>query len=268
MDVPLVSIRPRLHYSRAGIDPIYVGMLAHLCTPGLFLVGGIGDSLRGGTAIGCDSMRSAASASSFPGFAFSSASKATFIMENLRKGAVPKPGSSLRLSVAEAVRDLADRTGMTTPSLYNAFGDKRATYRLVLDRYIRHALETCSAIFGGDDPPLRALERYFDATVEEALADMLHKGCFVVNTALEVAAHDQDFRDVVTEVFDEIEKCVRDCVAAGQRDGSILTSQPPADIARLALSTILGLRVLARTDPDRELLTGVVRPFFVLLRTR
>src|SRR5882762_141025 len=53
------------------------------------------------------------------------------------------------------------------------------------------------------DPPLRALERYFDATVEELLADRLHKGCFVVNTALEVASHDQDFQDVVTEVFAE-----------------------------------------------------------------
>jgi TetR/AcrR family transcriptional repressor of nem operon len=168
---------------------------------------------------------------------------------------------------ATSMRDLADDTGVTTPSLYNAFGDKRAIYRLVLDRYVRLALETCSAIFGGDDPPLRALERYFDATVEELLADRLHKGCFVVNTALEVASHDEGFRDVVTEVFGEIEKYVRDSVAAGQRDGSILSSQPPADIARLALSIVLGLRVLARTNPDRELLTGVIRPFFVLLRT-
>jgi hypothetical protein len=31
--------RPRLHHSREGINPIYVGMLAHLCTPGLLLVG-------------------------------------------------------------------------------------------------------------------------------------------------------------------------------------------------------------------------------------
>ena len=169
---------------------------------------------------------------------------------------------------ATSMRDLADLTGMTTPSLYNAFGDKRAIYRLVLDRYVRLALEACAAIFGGDDPPLRALERYFDAMIEEALADGLHKGCFVVNTALEVASHDQDFRDVVTEVFGEIEKYVRDCVAAGQRDGSILTAQPPADIARLALGIVLGFRVLARTNPDRELLTGVVRPFFALLGTR
>jgi hypothetical protein len=30
----------------------------------------------------------------------------------------------------------------------------------------------------------------------------------------------------------------------------------------------LGLQVLARTNPDGELLTGVVQPFFVLLRTQ
>jgi len=169
---------------------------------------------------------------------------------------------------ATSMRDLAEVTGLTTPSLYNAFGDKRAIYRLVLDRYLRLTQETGSAIFGGDDPPLRALERFFDANVEEVLADRLHKGCLVVNTALEVAPHDQDFRDVVTGAFAGIETSVRDCVAAGQRDGSILTAQPAPDIARLALGIIVGLRVLARTNPDRNLLTGVVRPFFVLLGTR
>ncbi len=169
---------------------------------------------------------------------------------------------------ATSMRDLADHTGTTTPSLYNAFGDKRAIYRLVLDRYARLTLDAGSAILGGDDPPLRALERYFDALIEEALADNLRKGCFVVNTALEVAPHDQDFRAVVIGAFDEVERCVRDCVTAGQRDGSILTVQPAADVARLALSIVLGIRVLARANPDRELLTGVVRPFFALLRTR
>jgi TetR/AcrR family transcriptional repressor of nem operon len=41
-------------------------------------------------------------------------------------------------------------------------------------------------------------------------------------------------------------------VAAGQRDGSILTSQPPAYIARLALSTLLGLREVTLTSSNRR----------------
>jgi TetR/AcrR family transcriptional repressor of nem operon len=169
---------------------------------------------------------------------------------------------------ATSMRDLAEQTGMTTPSLYNAFGDKKTIYRLVLDRYVRLALETCSAIFESGHPPLIALKLYFNATIDEALADQDLKGCFVVNTALEVASHDQEFRDVVTKVFTAITEYVRSCVEAGQLDGSILTAQPAIDVARLALSTILGMRVLARTVPDRELLTGVIRPFFTSLNKR
>jgi len=165
------------------------------------------------------------------------------------------------------MRDLADSTGLTTASLYNAFGDKRALYRLVLDRYVRLALTACAEIFGGERPAVGALERYFDALIEEALADALQKGCFVVNTALEVAPHDADFRDLVTNVFDQIEKYLRDCIVSGQSDGTIRTKLPAADLARLFLGATLGIRVLARTRSERELLTGVVRPLFALLLT-
>jgi len=112
------------------------------------------------------------------------------------------------------------------------------------------------------------LERYIDALIEEALADAQHKGCFVVNTALEVAPHDADFRDLVTNVFDQIEKYLRNCIVSGQSDGTIQTKLPAADLARLFLAATLGIRVLARTNSERELLTGVVRPLFALLRTK
>jgi TetR/AcrR family transcriptional repressor of nem operon len=167
---------------------------------------------------------------------------------------------------ATSMRDLADSTGVTTASLYNAFGDKRALYRLVLDRYVRLALTACAEILGGERPAVGALERYFDALIEEALADALQKGCFVVNTALEIAPHDADFRDLVKNVFDQIEKYLRDCIVSGQSDGTIRTKLPAADLARLFLGATLGIRVLARTSSERELLTGVVRPLFALLQ--
>jgi len=39
----------------------------------------------------------------------------------------------------------------------------------------------------------------------------------------------------------------------------------PTDLARLLLGVTLGLRVLARSKPQRELLEGVVRPALALL---
>jgi TetR/AcrR family transcriptional repressor of nem operon len=167
---------------------------------------------------------------------------------------------------ATSVRDLADQTGITSASLYNAFGDKRALYRLVLHRYVESALRACDDVFDGNAKPLCALKRYFDAVVGEALTDPLHKGCLVVNTSLEVAPHDADFREIVSQVFGRIEKYLRDCVTAGQLDGTITTKQPAADLARLLLSVLLGIRVLARTSPDRDLLRGLIRPIFKLLK--
>ena len=57
----------------------------------------------------------------------------------------------------------------------------------------------------------------------------------------------------------------RRCAAAGQKNGTISTSQATEDLARLLLSTLLGIQVLARTRPERKLLEGLIRPVFALL---
>jgi TetR/AcrR family transcriptional regulator, transcriptional repressor for nem operon len=167
---------------------------------------------------------------------------------------------------ATSVRDLADDMGLTSASLYNAFGDKRALYRRILDRYADAALLNCANVLAGQTPPLRALKQYLDLIIAEALNDPLHKGCLVVNTSLEVAPHDDQFKEVVTSVLIRIEKYLRDCIAAGQLDGTIVTKQPADDLARLFLGALLGIRVLARTRPDRKLLTGIGKPLLRLLR--
>jgi TetR/AcrR family transcriptional regulator, transcriptional repressor for nem operon len=89
-----------------------------------------------------------------------------------------------------------------------------------------------------------------------------------VNTALEMAPHDPEFQCVVADVLVQVEGFFRRCVAAGQSKGTISGSLSAEDLARLLLSTLLGLRVLARTRPERELLEGVLRPVLALLDIR
>jgi TetR/AcrR family transcriptional regulator, transcriptional repressor for nem operon len=54
-------------------------------------------------------------------------------------------------------------------------------------------------------------------------------------------------------------------IAAAQAEGSVPPDRDPADLARLLLGVTLGVRVLARSKPQRELLEGVVRPALALL---
>ena len=52
---------------------------------------------------------------------------------------------------------------------------------------------------------------------------------------------------------------------AGLADGSIPPERDARDLARLLLGVLLGIRVLARSKPERALLEGVARPALALL---
>ena len=84
-------------------------------------------------------------------------------------------------------------------------------------------------------------------------------GCFLANAALEVAPHDIEIAAAVAERMGELEAFFRRCVLAGQHDGSIATSIDASDTARLLLTTVMGLRVLARGFPSRAVLEGAAR---------
>jgi TetR/AcrR family transcriptional repressor of nem operon len=89
----------------------------------------------------------------------------------------------------------------------------------------------------------------------------------LVNSALEIAPHDVAIAEVVAARLGELESFFRRCVIAGQRDGSINVERDASDLARLLLTTVIGLRVLARGRPDRALLEGAVRQVLALLNT-
>ncbi|KIH84616.1 TetR/AcrR family transcriptional regulator [Pseudomonas batumici] len=167
---------------------------------------------------------------------------------------------------ATSVRDLALAMGITGASLYNAFGDKRALFGLALDHYIKRGFCERSARLEQQLPPREAILTFFNEIIDLSLSDPERKGCFIVNAALEVAPHDPEFKAVLAEVQGGMEGFFRRCISAGQAQGSINTSQSADDLARLCLGVLMGLRVLARSRPERELLEGLVRPVFGLLK--
>ncbi len=165
-----------------------------------------------------------------------------------------------------STRDLAEAMGLTMASLYNAYGDKRSLYRLVLDRYASNALSWCGSTLEQGPTALDALERFFEAIGREALSDEAQRGCLVVNAGLETAPHDPEFGDAVAQVFDRIKSLFRACIARGQAEGSITRTLSAEELAGLLLGMMLGLRVVARTKPEASLVRGMVDAAAVVLR--
>ena len=166
---------------------------------------------------------------------------------------------------ATSVRDLAEKMGITCASLYNAFGDKRSIYRVALDHYVDQSISERMTRTEERLPPRQAIDAFFGEIIERSLGDPQRKGCMLVNSALELAPHDPEFQQLIAGVLNRIEAFFRRCVEAGQQAGTINSRQSADDLARLLLGALMGIRVLARARPERELLEGVVRPVFALL---
>lgn len=168
---------------------------------------------------------------------------------------------------ATSVRDLIGGTGITGASLYNAFGDKRALYQRALDHYVAGSIadriHRCEEL-----PPREAIAAFFAEVLARSLGDPQHKGCMLVNAALDVAPHDPGFREAVAGVLERMEAFFLRSVEAGQADGSIAGTHPAPVLARHLLGVLMGLRVLARVRPERALLEGVVAPALTMLEPR
>src|SRR5271170_7547052 len=166
---------------------------------------------------------------------------------------------------ATSVRDLVDKMEISGPSLYNAYGDKRALFAQALDHYVDHSARALIKQLETSLPPKQAVRRFIEEIIERSVNDRERRGCFLINSALEVAPHDRELSILIADRLAEIEAFFYRSVKAAQADGAVPRDRVAKDLARLLLGVLLGIRVLARSKPERALLEGVARPALALL---
>jgi TetR/AcrR family transcriptional repressor of nem operon len=166
---------------------------------------------------------------------------------------------------ATSVRDLAVEMGINGPSLYNAFGDKRALFAQALERYADRSMRSTIQRLEGRRSPKNAIREFLRLLIERSVTDPERRGCLIVNSALEVSPHDAELGGVIASYLGEIEAFFLRCLERGRASGEISKNIDSRDTARLLLGVVLGIRVAARSRPERALLNGMVRPVLRLL---
>jgi TetR/AcrR family transcriptional repressor of nem operon len=166
---------------------------------------------------------------------------------------------------ATSVRDLATKMGISAPSLYNTYGDKHALFAQALERYLDCSARALIKQLEDSLPPKQAVRRFIEEIIKRSVGDRERRGCFLVNSALEVAPHDKELGAFIADRLAEIEAFFYRSIKAAQAEGAVPRNRAAKDLARLLLGVLLGIRVLARSKPERALLEGVARPALALL---
>lgn len=166
---------------------------------------------------------------------------------------------------ATSVRDLAAATGIGMTSLYNAFGDKRALFLSALAHYSDTRTRLCLQEIESLTSPADRIREFVSRIIASALGDPERMGCLVINTAIELGPHDPEVAEIIAGHLAEVEAFFRRNFEAAQQTGEADISASPEDAARSFSALMFGLRVLARTRPDREAMEGAARPLLKLL---
>ncbi len=166
---------------------------------------------------------------------------------------------------ATSTRDLTRETGLSITSLYHTFSDKRGLYLQVLNRYLDRTLHERLNRVEAKFSPRKAIAVFFKEMAATSLADEQHRGCMLVNTAIEATSADAELQQMVAEETRLIESFFLRCIRAGQATKEIDDAKDAKDLARALLAVLMGLRVLARIRPEKSLIEGLIGPALSML---
>ena len=159
---------------------------------------------------------------------------------------------------ATSMQDLVESMGINRASLYDTFGDKRSLFIAALKYYDDTQKKATLKRAAENRTPRETIKFLFNALAEEALDKNKRDGCFLVNTMLERAPHDEAVNSIVAKSFSDMQKYFRDTIRKGQQTGEIDRDIDAGEKAHMLLAAMIGLRVLSRGEPKKALVRSIV----------
>lgn len=167
---------------------------------------------------------------------------------------------------ATSLADLMKAIGINKGSFYNAFGSKRALFIKSLVKYEREQRHDILLEFEQLDDPVEAISRLFDELIKQSFSDAERKGCFLVNTALDLPNHDSEIQKTVKDGLKGTETFFEGQIKLGIERGVIPEHIDAKLNAKGLLTLLVGLRVLARGVFDQESLAAIKAQAMALIR--
>ena len=160
---------------------------------------------------------------------------------------------------ATSLDDVSAATGLNRPSLYGAFGDKRALYMQAYGQYRKHVNEAFAPLFAANEPLREKLKRILLTALDLYLSgEEGPRGCFTVLTASSDTIADPEIYGLVAEAIDATDRAFGRLFADARSAGELPQNADARRLARIASATIHTLSIRARARVPRAELLPIV----------
>lgn len=152
---------------------------------------------------------------------------------------------------ATSLDDLSVATGLNRPSLYGAFGDKKALYLKALEKSRAETTAALATAMAPDEHLRAALTRVYDAAAAIYMrGDHGPRGCFLIGTAVTEAVDDPEIRAVLAAALAEIDAAFEARIRRAMEVGNLPLSTDAAGMAKVATAVMNAMAVRARAGGD------------------
>lgn len=158
-----------------------------------------------------------------------------------------------------SAQDLVDHLGISRSSLYDTFSDKRTLFLKSLKQYQSQQTNALVKLAAQSNDAKQTFQQIFEALSDNSLKDNLVKGCFMVNTAIDMAPHDKEIEQLVQANNKQVEDAFTDLIKKGQEAGQFSNHTAARSLARFMFTTMSGIQVAVRSGAQKKILDNIVK---------
>ncbi|ANF96984.1 TetR/AcrR family transcriptional regulator [Paenibacillus bovis] len=166
---------------------------------------------------------------------------------------------------AASMNELAEIMGIQKPSIYAAFGDKKSLFESALRRYNQqHAQLIRSRL--QQQKSVRASFRYlFEQLVHDATVREHSRGCFCINTLVELAPHDPRFKILTREHQMYLVAVFQEYLNRGVVSGELGAEMNVEAVSKTLMLHMIGLTVILKGKPEASWVEQSIAAIMVVM---
>ncbi|TQR98737.1 TetR/AcrR family transcriptional regulator [Paenibacillus ottowii] len=166
---------------------------------------------------------------------------------------------------ATSLSDLTSRMGIQRPSMYAAFGDKKQLFEAALRKYTQSHAAHVRAELQSSSSVKQAFSNFYKGIVAEEYENGINRGCFCINTMVELAPHDERFEILTREHQMYLSAVFQETLERGIRSGELGVTIDARALAHTLVSLLIGITVMMKSRPARSFVDDAVATALMLL---
>lgn len=151
---------------------------------------------------------------------------------------------------ATSMNELAAAIGIQKPSMYAAFGDKKELFEAALRRYNQQHASLIRGRLQHSQSVRESFRYVFEQIVQDAAVGASSRGCFCINTLVELAPHDPRFEILTREHQMYLTAVFQEQMNRGVQSGELRADLNVEAAARALMLHMIGLTVMLKSRPE------------------